>query len=715
MSGYEVLCGDCREVLPTLPTGSAHCCITSPPYWGLRDYGVAGQIGREATPERYVATLIDIFRQVRRVLRDDGTLWLNLGDCYAGYWGAKYAHKPFGADRTADASTPPNKPSFPFHAGSIKPKDLLGLPWRVAFALQEDGWYLRTDIVWCLSGGTVVYARTPRGEKPMVIKDLVRMTPEDVQLWNGTRWTQVLGWSQHAGDGALEIELRSGERIGCLPGHRWPTERGVVRADELRVGDVIPHCQLPDAMPSSAPSCLPDDVGWLVGMYLANGTISGKTIQIASHSKHTQRYERLSEIAARYGGTCHWYQLDGNSVTIALSGAMVVAILAMYIGGSHADKKHLHPRCWQRSTAFLRHVLDGYLEGDGHWEDSKQRWQIGFTRNEALAQDIRTLCARFGATLVLRPTTAQYGERSYAAYRGEIRFERSGHPNEQPMGKVVAIRHSRARVCWDIGVADPPHLFALASGLLTHNSKPNCLPESVKDRPTRSHEFLFLLTKQRRYFYDADAIMEPLQPGSLRRYTSGLHSPYGDAQAHGGKHSHHMANADCMGAYMNAAGRNRRTVWHIPTKPFRGAHFAVFPPALVEPCLLAGTSAHGVCPVCGAPWARIVERQSTAAHDGASDTAYAGGSTANRLAMLRQAARARGEEYVNRRVTVGWQPTCACDNNLPVPATVLDPFAGAGTTGLVAVAHGRRFLGVELNAEYCALARERAAREGSHA
>jgi len=393
MSGYELLCGDCREVLPTLPAGSVHCCITSPPYWGLRDYGVAGQVGRETTPDGYIAALVRIFGDVRRVLRDDGTLWLNLGDCYAGYWGAKYAHKPFGANRTADASTPPNKPSFPFHASAIKPKDLLGLPWRVAFALQEDGWYLRTDIVW---------------------------------------------------------------------------------------------------------------------------------------------------------------------------------------------------------------------------------------------------------------------------------------------------------------------------------EKPNCLPESVKDRPTRSHEFLFLLTKQRRYFYDADAIMEPLMPESLRRYTSGLHSAYGDAEDYGGKHSHNMAQAECMGDYMNAAGRNRRTVWRIPTKPFRGAHFAVFPPRLVEPCLLAATSAHGVCPACGAPWARLVERQSVTAHDGETDSGYATGSRANRMALLRQAARAQGEEYVTRRVTVGWQPTCACGMTETAPATVLDPFAGAGTTGLVALSHGRRFLGIELNADYCALARERLTGEGVH-
>ena len=138
LRGSTLFEGDALTVLRRLPSGSVRCVVTSPPYWGLRDYGVAGQVGRETTPEGYVATLVEIFRGVRRVLRDDGTLWLNLGDCYAGYWGAKYAHKPFGDDRTADASTPPNKPSFPFHASSIKPKDLLGLPWRVAFALQEQ-------------------------------------------------------------------------------------------------------------------------------------------------------------------------------------------------------------------------------------------------------------------------------------------------------------------------------------------------------------------------------------------------------------------------------------------------------------------------------------------------------------------------------------------------------------------------------------------------
>jgi DNA modification methylase len=140
--------GDCRGVLATLPAESVHCCITSPPYWGLRDYGVSGQIGLEATFTDFVAEMVGVFREVRRVLRPDGTLWLNLGDSYAGYWGEKYAHKPFGEDRTPDASTPPHKATPPWKSMGVKPKDLVGIPWRVAFALQADGWWLRQDIIW---------------------------------------------------------------------------------------------------------------------------------------------------------------------------------------------------------------------------------------------------------------------------------------------------------------------------------------------------------------------------------------------------------------------------------------------------------------------------------------------------------------------------------------------------------------------------------------
>ena len=144
---YRIIEGDCIEGMRRLEGQSVNCVVTSPPYFGLRDYGVDGQIGLESRPDAFVEKLVEVFREVRRVLRDDGTVWLNLGDSYTGYWGDKYAHKPFGDDRTADASTPPNK-STAFKEWGMKNKNLIGIPWRVAFALQADGWYLRQDIIW---------------------------------------------------------------------------------------------------------------------------------------------------------------------------------------------------------------------------------------------------------------------------------------------------------------------------------------------------------------------------------------------------------------------------------------------------------------------------------------------------------------------------------------------------------------------------------------
>jgi DNA modification methylase len=137
----QILEGDCIESMKSLPDASVHCVVTSPPYWGLRDYGQDGQIGLEETPEAYVARMVEVFREVRRVLRDDGTLWLNLGDSYNGSGGA-------GGDYS-EGGLKDGQPKYPGRRlASLKPKDLVGIPWRVAFALQADGWWLRQDIIW---------------------------------------------------------------------------------------------------------------------------------------------------------------------------------------------------------------------------------------------------------------------------------------------------------------------------------------------------------------------------------------------------------------------------------------------------------------------------------------------------------------------------------------------------------------------------------------
>lgn len=146
MSEYRILIGDAQQQLATLPDASVQCCVTSPPYWGLRDYGHDGQIGLEETPDAFVARLVDVFREVRRVLRADGTAWVNMGDSYA----AGGMSNPSGAStlrggKDRGASDYAIARAVPV---GLKPKDLVGVPWLLAFALRADGWYLRQDIIW---------------------------------------------------------------------------------------------------------------------------------------------------------------------------------------------------------------------------------------------------------------------------------------------------------------------------------------------------------------------------------------------------------------------------------------------------------------------------------------------------------------------------------------------------------------------------------------
>jgi len=150
MPKIELIQGDCLVEMSKIPDGSVDCCVTSPPYWGLRDYGVEGQLGMEKTPQEYVENMVKVFREVRRVLRADGTLWLNLGDSYSGS-GKGCMGDGTPSDR-GSAKQGTNRGTtvglYPKTETGLKPKDLVGIPWRVALALQEDGWYLRQDIIW---------------------------------------------------------------------------------------------------------------------------------------------------------------------------------------------------------------------------------------------------------------------------------------------------------------------------------------------------------------------------------------------------------------------------------------------------------------------------------------------------------------------------------------------------------------------------------------
>jgi DNA modification methylase len=238
-------------------------------------------------------------------------------------------------------------------------------------------------------------------------------------------------------------------------------------------------------------------------------------------------------------------------------------------------------------------------------------------------------------------------------------------------------------------------------------TKGNPLPESVRDRPTKAHEQVFLLSKRPTYYYDAEAIAEPATGGAHPRGVGlnpkSLFDGYAPHQASANVPRLHRPRANDSFA---AAGRglvarhNRRSVWAIPVGAYRGAHFATYPPALVEPCVLAGTSGAGYCPRCGAPWRRLTQREPMAKAPGSGAKRFGAG-TMDGLAGTTAGAPASR--------TVGWRPGCACPPHAPVPCVVLDPCAGAGTTGLVADRLGRDAVLIELNGDYAELARRRIA------
>ncbi len=221
--------------------------------------------------------------------------------------------------------------------------------------------------------------------------------------------------------------------------------------------------------------------------------------------------------------------------------------------------------------------------------------------------------------------------------------------------------------------------------------KPNCMPESVTDRPTKSHEHIFLLSKSQKYYYDGEAIKEESITNDPRKpYTSQ------GAKELDGRDVWHSGEKRENGDFTK---RNKRTVWTVATKPYSEAHFATFPPALIEPCILAGTSEKGYCPECGKPWIRQVEHKNMVIRK------------TDRMADLGEFGRTQSSGTMlspPATKTIGWLPSCQCSCD-PVPAVVLDPFFGAGTTGLVAKKLGRHFIGIELNEAYIGMAQKRVA------
>jgi DNA modification methylase len=245
---------------------------------------------------------------------------------------------------------------------------------------------------------------------------------------------------------------------------------------------------------------------------------------------------------------------------------------------------------------------------------------------------------------------------------------------------------------WRVAFALQADGWYLRSEIIWH--KPNPMPESVTDRPTKSHEQIFLLSKSERYFFDNEAVRESAVRG------------YAGSRFDVGKTAIHQLSRASGAEREESSGRNVRSVWTIPTAPYPEAHFATFPPEIPKRCILAGTSAKGACAECGAPWERIVETGELAGEaniqSGDRPAADVRGVSATGL------ARTNGRTWRERKET-GWRPTCDHADAQTVQQIVLDPFLGSGTTAAVAQSLGRSWIGIELSPVYADLARKRIA------
>ena len=290
-------------------------------------------------------------------------------------------------------------------------------------------------------------------------------------------------------------------------------------------------------------------------------------------------------------------------------------------------------------------------------------------------------CYNSGTSAKRKPSPSRQGYWRAAGSMGDRRVRATGLKTKDLVG-----------IPWRVALALQADGWYLRADVIW--SKPNPMPEAVTDRPTRAHEYLFLLASSPQYFYDAEAVRESAGgvEGHLKRRE--LYAASGNGQTSTGRGQGHQVRGDLP-------GRNRRSVWTIATQPYRGAHFATFPERLVETCILAGTSQAGCCRSCGQPWRRKVEV--TYSNPGNRRT------NGPRSRERRQETSGFLVRLERRVSTMGWEPGCGC-GTAPASAVVLDPFAGSATTLAVAAAMGRRGIGIELSPEYLELIRQRCRR-----
>ena len=703
----RILQGDARDVLKTLPDNSVHCCVSSPPYYGLRDYQVAGQIGLEASPDEYIAQLVAVFREVSRVLRDDGTLWLNLGDSYnAKPSGTRYANAAGfrnGATYTSEAS----KQAWDTGLGA---KQLLMMPARVALALQADGWWLRSDVIWHKPNPmpeSVTDRPTSSHEHVFLLAksqryfydaDAVREACSELSV-------QVHG-TGYDGDASVHKYVDAFGLKGSL--RRNGNNRDLSAGRNIRNVWTIATAPYPDAhfacVDADTEALTPE--GWKDHEDLEDGDL------IAA-------YDRPSGRLSWQPATFHRYPFSGDLVAIEKRDASQrltpnhrCLIRRRTSGEDVTEAKDLKPGMEIPVSALLD-VEEGVGPGADlaaligwYLTEGERRRHHTIRINQSLAANPNKVVAIRG---VLNRLGVRYGE---SVRRREWR----GRPSD------MIVFSLQGEIVERLYAYSPDKRVAL-SWLAWPRSDINFLLDAIIDGDGhRRDDGRRCIVQKDRQFIDAIQMLglriginisisarkdggyiAYLTEGSwlTLRSTNGRHIPLGTVEYNGTVWCPSVSSGFWL------ARRRGRTFVTGNT----------FPPELAERCIKAGTSEKGCCANCGAPWVRMTERtafEPNAAVGSDRKPLHAETYSRHKLSIP------GGQSLVGGATrTTGWSPSCQCKvlsgteaergEVGTVPCTVLDPFAGAFTAPMVADRLQRNAIGIELSEAYCSMARARLA------
>ena len=616
-----------------LPDKSVHCAVTSPPYWGLRKYaGDQGEepLGLEATPERHVKRIVEICREVRRVLRDDGVFWLNYGDCYAG------SKESGGLSHRVDGGKPHRIVGMPLQRYSIPQGSLMMMPHRVALALQADGWIVRQAITW-IKGS------------PM---------PESV---NGWRWQRGRTKTK-AGDTATgRLERQQGKASWTV--YNGPGLAGKNPESNRRKDLDNPEYEYGDDLELRRGSWRPSSATEMVFMLTKKMQYWGDAQSTRVLSKVLNRFDSISENGREMIGGL-WSGISAESGNIPFN-------------------NHLAPY-WILACLF---GLQGILIEQG---------------DDLFRKIIQAAQAPIGARIGVRICAAIARDASSEALTKFLEninvIISQPDLNEGPI-LMVSASHSvpdnkRAFAIKEACEMSPEiiaNVEAIRNALTINASPEGIVNIDLIERAVPFRDCLIPLAGDLSNFVIPQPIIQEIDF---------LLGEFGFKEASSPSHSRDYTKT------ISGEGHNLWNWWFINTEAYPAAHYATFPRALVEPCVLA-TCPRWACPVCGQGWAAVVEHSHVAASEGWSGKWRQADpqASARRMSSNTRARRESGEPHDHpfpSPSVLGYKPTCEHPHTQEeaVPGIVFDPFVGSGTTVKVAQDLLRRGIGLDISKPY---------------